>query len=1040
MLKKIIDSMVSLISDLCTDDAVNALGEKLEQNHLADTVNEQMERYEKNVFPHLNEDEWFDLDKVNQYIKSYLFEKVTACFNLPELYQRECAKKNLIEAAYSASGADTANQKKAVYHYIQMFFQIIEACYLERIDGKDLFLAGKTVGEITSLIQEYIGKSENRIMDAVRYCNSFAEYIDGMKPPSDNNNAFHYRNELLKFRGRESELKMLNEFLEAEEALLWLAVTGDGGAGKSKLLYHFVKETDISLQWKSVWVHSENCEQFSRFPEWRYPYNLLFVIDYAGIAAADMGRWLERLERSNYRPNKMRFVFIEREGIEENLRTPLWFQNLVGSGEQARCVERLSYKKHNGTPFLELPPLERNQLEKVIENYAELNKKSLSDRQKAWILKKAEEIDNKRDSARVLIVLFTADAVLQGKEYKDWDIQYLISEIVDRYSRHWKEVLCCNNKTIFFALTEMLMFATAAGEWKIGDVLPEPFKSSSQTLCSMDADALEQMICEVNEEKKYEGKLKPLEPDLIGEYFVLNYWSKKRNDDDYLKRMFQVLWDSPWKFATFIDRCIQNYEKYRDTFPYLFQNGMEKLFPREKDEESVLVFAMLLVNLSSKQGEGEAKQSVSRLEGLSQRYEGDGEIGLAYGKGLFNLAFVQEEEGAKRSVGCLEGLSQRYEGNEEIALEYGKGLVNLITKQEEEGAKESVEHLGALSQKYEGNEEIVLTYGSGLVNLISNQEEGEAKESVSGLEALSRKYEGNEEIALTYGRGLFNLLCKQEEEGAKESASGLESLSQKYEGNEEIALLYGSGLFNLLCKQEEEGAKESVSRLEALNRGHEGNEEIGLLYGSGLFNLSNKQEEEEAKESVECLKALSQRYEGNEEIGLLYGKGLVNLIIKQEEEEARESVACLEVLSQRYEGNEEIALEYGKGLFNLSCVQEEEEAKESVSRLEGLSQKYEGNEEIALEYGKGLFNLSYDQEEEEARKSVSRLEALSQRYEGNEEIALLYGKGLFNLIIKQEEKEAKESVSRLKALSQKYTGNKEIETLYELVLDNLPAE
>ena len=57
-------------------------------------------------------------------------------------------------------------------------------------------------------------------------------------------------------------------------------------------------------------------------------------------------------------------------------------------------------------------------------------------------------------------------------------------------------------------------------------------------------------------------------------------------------------------------------------------------------------------------------------------------------KGLVNLSHKQDEEGAKESIRRLKELSEKYEGNEEIALAYAKGLVNLSHKQDEEGAKE----------------------------------------------------------------------------------------------------------------------------------------------------------------------------------------------------------------------------------------------------------------------------------------------------------------------------------------------------------------
>ena len=779
MFESLAESMISLFCDLSLEKATGNIEDKLDRKQLSDKIREQITRYENEILPGLDGAEQFDFIGVNRYIKVHLFDKVTACFNLPERYQRECARRDLIEAIYSEAGADTLTQKKTVYSYLQMFLQIVEAYYLENIEDKMWFLAGKTVDDAMNHVQKYLKKTENTIVDAVQYHGSFAEYIDGIKQEPDNINAFHYRNELLKFRGRETELKMLSEFIESDEELSWIAVTGSGGAGKSKLLYYFVKEMRINPKWKSVWIHAENCEQFARFPEWRYPCNLLVVIDYAGTAASDMGKWLECLERSTYYPDKMRFVFIEREGIGENGNVPLWYQNLKGSGKQARCVERLGWKKYNGTPFFQLPALEHDQLEKIIEDYAKIHKKVLSGEQRKWILEKAEEIDRKQGNPRVLIVIFTADAVLEGREYTNWDIPHLINEIIKKYREHWEKVTCRNDEKIFNALSEMLMFATAAGAWAPDDKIPELFADSSSVLCSMDSADLEQLICEVNEEKQFEGKLKPLEPDLIGEYYVLDYWTKKKYAKDYLANVFCILWKFPLHFAQFLNRCMQNYVR-QDAFRYLFQNGMERLMPPENNELGILFLSRLLVILIVNQTKEDAEESVRRLEELSGKYEGNEEIALAYALGLFFLFSKQEAGGAEESVRRLEELSGKYEGNEEIALVYAQGLFNLSNKQDEAGAEESVWRLEELSEKYEGNEKIALRYAQGLFNLSNKQDEAGAGESLRCLKELSGKYKGNEEIALEYAQGLFNLSCDQDESKRRRTLKLLDEIRKKY--------------------------------------------------------------------------------------------------------------------------------------------------------------------------------------------------------------------------------------------------------------------
>ena len=835
MFEALAESMTSLLCDLSLEKAAGNIEDKLDRKQLSDKIREQITRYENEILPGLDGAEQFDFIGVNRYIKVHLFDKITACFNLPERYQRECARRDFIKAAYSKAGADTNAQKKAVYCYIQIFLQIVEAHYLEKIEDKIWFLAGKTVDDAMGQVQKYLKKTESTIVDAVRYQGSFAEYIDGIKQESDNINAFHYRNELLKFRGREAELKMLSEFIESDEELSWIAITGPGGAGKSKLLYYFVKEMGINPEWKSVWLHAENCSRFLGFTAWRYPCNLLVVIDYAGTAASDLGKWLECLERSTYHPDKMRFVFIEREGTGEKGNVPLWYQNLKGSGEQARCVERLGWKKYNGTPFFQLPALEYDQLEKIIEDYARTRNKVLSGEQKKWILEKAEVIDRKQGNPRVLIVLFTADAVLEGRGYTNWDIPHLINEIIKKYMEHWKKVTCRNDEKIFTALSEMLMFATAAGAWEPGDTVPELFENPSSILCSMDSADLEQLICEVNEEKQFAGKLKPLEPDLIGEYYVLDYWTKKKYAKDYLKNVFCVLWKYPLYFAQFLNRCIQNYVR-QDTFQYLFQNGMERLMPPENNELGSLFFSMLLVNLTVNQTEGGATESVRCLEELSERYEGNEEIALRYANGLVNLSSKQDEAGAEESVRRLEKLSGKYEGNEGIAIAYAQGLVNLSCYQDEAGAEESVRRLEELSGKYEGNEKIALEYAQGLVNLSCDQDEAGAEESVRRLEELSGKYEGNEEIALEYARGLVNLSNKQDEAGREESVRRLKELSERYEGNEGIALEYAKGLFNLSNKQEGSKRKGSLKRLDEIRKKYKIVDEwfTGFFGGTGI--------------------------------------------------------------------------------------------------------------------------------------------------------------------------------------------------------------
>lgn len=52
---------------------------------------------------------------------------------------------------------------------------------------------------------------------------------------------YHYSNELLSFVGRHKELDELGQFLSEDQAFLWWAVTGQAGAGKSRLVLELMK-------------------------------------------------------------------------------------------------------------------------------------------------------------------------------------------------------------------------------------------------------------------------------------------------------------------------------------------------------------------------------------------------------------------------------------------------------------------------------------------------------------------------------------------------------------------------------------------------------------------------------------------------------------------------------------------------------------------------------------------------------------------------------------------------------------------------------
>ncbi|MDE6852285.1 MAG: hypothetical protein K2J67_07325, partial [Lachnospiraceae bacterium] len=509
--------------------------------------------------------------------------------------------------------------------------------------------------------------------------------------------------------------------------------------------------------------------KFLALDEWNYPVNLLVVIDYAGDYAELIGEWLVAL-KTGVCPPKMRFVLLEREGVENNkgdsnmrekaLTNPMWYERMlaVHSHDDIRAMR---YTARGNTGFLELPTLSDDAFKQIITDYAEAANKRLSERDQEEILDYCKTIEQNGQGVsrpRPLILLFIVDAWEQEGEHRRWNIQELLLRIIGRYKEHWKTTLCAGDQSVFLAVQRLLIYATATGGWKTKDPLPEYLQKdylAVKNFC-VTQNKLKQLFRSINEKSSWDDILSPLEPDLIGELFVLDYL---QNTTEYQEMITAFHTNS--RYWLFIFRCIVDYADV-DEYADLFGNGLKEVLAESLIKESPEFYALLLRGLIGKQNKDNALDSLAYLESfaLDSRYADNEAIVLEYAKGLFNLACDQEVTEAKKTVEKLRVLvsDSRYVGNEKIVFRYARGLVNLAYNQEITEAEKTVEKLRELvsDSRYRGNEEIVLMYAKGLFNLACDQEVTEAEKTVEKLRGLASdsRYVGNEEIMLEYARGL----------------------------------------------------------------------------------------------------------------------------------------------------------------------------------------------------------------------------------------------------------------------------------------------
>lgn len=911
-------------------------------------------------------------------------------------------------------------------------------------------------------------------------------------------NPFAYDAGIVSFVGRDSEQKQLEDFCNTDEPLKWWAVTGPGGAGKSRLVYEFTNKLR-KQGWNIQYLERADYDELKQYDHTTE--NTVIVADYVRAYMREIAHWLEHLTMVA-RSSKMRVLLLEREG--KALSDTYWDDSFTSAMQQRTVAQQICYQQE----FLQLYPLSENDLKEIIREYAQESGKPLKEDIANRLMQSLKKVD--ADLRRPLYALFLTDAWIHGKKPENWNQDKILNYVIQRerndYEEKAKQLCGTQNKKLKTVLNEVKAIATIYGDIPLSQMessFTEVWKRLQQCADKIDEVDSEQNLLEYVGFCNSEEQVVALRPDLVGEYFVIQILQEKKQ----WNLLFVENWEKNLSIWAFLYRISLDYGKQLDEifwklfFEFNFTEDniymyiysaflvnlsaigvqvskavckLKVLYNRfSKNEELVVMYANGLVNLSIEQEEEEARETVDKLRELYKNSPENKDIALLYAQGLFNLTC--EKKGVKQIVKVLKELYERRPDDANVVVLYAKGLVNLSIEQKTEEAEQTVKELRKLFESIPENEELMAKYAKGLMNLSSKQED--AKETMRELKQLHERKPENEELTVVYACALFNLSLKQDTEeatatiselkklyesgagskewivtyakalvnlsnklGEKERNETIEELRKLYQSspeNEQLTVIYASELVDLLYCQGKGKTEEIVGELKKLYENMPGNEELAVMYAKGLINLSAKQEAEETKETVGKLKELHESSPANEELVMIYANGLVDLSAKQRIDEIKETVGELRNLHKSDLENEELAVTYAKGLFNLSLLTfSKQEIEGIVGKLRKLYESKPENEQLAVEYAKCVMNLSINQEKGEAYETIMKLKKLYESRAKNEELAVIYGTGLFNLSIKQEIEEATEMMRQLKKLNQDWLQNEDLAVIYAKGLVN----
>lgn len=413
-------------------------------------------------------------------------------------------------------------------------------------------------------------KTLEELKELFEYKDSFCEYLDNKSLPKkfiNEGNRFHYLNENIKLRGRESEIKQIESFLYSPDIISIWAISGHGGVGKSKLARNICDCN--SWCFKPVWLE-EDFRSISLIKSgYEYTQPLLFVCDYADEKKQDIIDLIKKMHNSEV---WSRFLLIAREGT--------WFDGLR---ENATIIEHW-YSPNIDPPDLSVNPLSDEDFKLIIEDfrYTYYRDKVLTDNDISFILYKTSEISppithNMRKS-RCLFMLLVTDAVLSGKPEEWINYDYLHKLYFSRNKEHIDD-------DSVDAGYRLLALATALKGLNVSDKnLPEFIRTDIELINrnfrnKEDKDAFWNKISD-GIYIKNKSTILPFEPDILGEHLFL--WQFLDRIDEYqqnewLDFLCERIDAEDKAVELFIQRCASDWKEKGLEFIHKFNQRMTEV-------------------------------------------------------------------------------------------------------------------------------------------------------------------------------------------------------------------------------------------------------------------------------------------------------------------------------------------------------------------------------------------------------------------------------------------------------------------------------
>lgn len=413
--------------------------------------------------------------------------------------------------------------------------------YGQEYSDLPLFLEDMVQARLKAVVSRY------RIVGRSIFCNT--------SKLSDTLMQYHYSQETVSFCGRQAELNELHAFIKLDKKFAWWTVTGQAGAGKSRLAFEMLHR--LPACWFGFFLNDNttinDLDCFAPFT------NTLIIIDYVSgresMIAEYIRRFSDLFSSTNY---KLRILLIERENKRQ---TGSWYSKLIQRFGKYDSIINAEYSN----AFLNIEDLDDDSVEQFIGCVCSVNGLT-ADSTRDNALKTAYGRKFEQLRFRPLYVQMFVEAWINNEfSYPRYDTyEDLLKYTLEREQEKWLLILdgdqeCCNS------FIRLIVRANISGKIAIHDI-PDIYKEDWNKVERFiknhsfpgkqrqeEKISVVTAVCQnVGDESE---EIVPMFPDIIKEYMFYYY-----SDGEALPEIMSEIWqNAAADFTIFITRCLTDF-------------------------------------------------------------------------------------------------------------------------------------------------------------------------------------------------------------------------------------------------------------------------------------------------------------------------------------------------------------------------------------------------------------------------------------------------------------------------------------------------